>query len=142
MSADSNQLVGNIHSEQFLAPVVGPLAAIADILQNLVQMQAVQFKPVSTPTQRAEARRSSKAAPAKRQEVVQHEDDVFEAIRTGPRGRKPTFQRDDIPAVLALSKKGMAATEIARVLNVNKKVVEHIRLDPSWADNVLKKWGM
>ncbi|QRE75505.1 Rha family transcriptional regulator [Methylobacterium aquaticum] len=108
-------------TEQLLAPIMAPLAAMSQMLQTLVQLNTAQLQQAPAKTQRSpESSRSIKPATAKKRtapEVTIEEDQGWPEM--GRLGRKPTFVRDDVSAVLTLSKKGMTSNNIAKALNLS-----------------------
>lgn len=131
-------------TEQLLAPIMAPLAAMSQMLQTLVQLNTAHLQqvPVTAKGPR-EAFRSTKPVTAKRRtepKAIIEEDQEWPEI--GKLGRKPTFVREDVSAVLTLAKKGMTSNNIAKALNLSVYVVKHIRLNPVWAEGVLRKWDL
>ncbi|MGE7416945.1 Rha family transcriptional regulator [Methylobacterium tarhaniae] len=131
-------------TEQLLAPIMAPLAAMSQMLQTLIQLNTAQLQQAPAKAQRSrDSFRSTKPVMAKRRtEVEANIEENQEWPEMGRLGRKPTFNREDVSAVLTLTRKGMSAGNIAKALNLSTSVVEHIRLNPVWAEGVLRKWGL
>jgi phage regulator Rha-like protein len=131
-------------TEQLLAPIMAPLAAMSQMLQTLVQLNTahLQQTPAKVRRPRESSWSSKPVAENRRTKLQEHIEEPPERTEMGRLGRKPTFNLEDVSAVLTLTRKGMSAGNIARALNLSTSVVEHIRLNPVWAESVLRKWGL
>ena len=131
-------------TEQLLAPIMAPLAAMSQMLQTLVQLNnaRLQQAPARVSRPRESSSSSKPVAESRRTKLQDTIEEYPERPEMGRLGRKPTFNREDVSAVLTLTRKGMSAGNIARALNLSTSVVEHIRLNPVWAESVLRKWGL
>ena len=131
-------------TEQLLAPIMAPLAAMSQMLQTLVQLNTVQLQkaPARERSSRSSSISSNPATRGRRNVTQGYIEQPSERPEVGRLGRKPTFNREDVSAVLTLTRKGMSAGNIAKALDLSTSVVEHIRLNPVWAESVLRKWGL
>jgi phage regulator Rha-like protein len=130
-------------TEQLLAPIMAPLTAMSQMLQTLVQLNAAHLqRPARATNPRVSSPSSKPVTGSKRAASQATIAEPEERTEMGRLGRKPTFTRDDVSAVLTLTRKGMSSGNIAKALNLSTSVVDHIRLNPVWAEGVLRKWGL
>ncbi len=57
------------------------------------------------------------------------------------RGRKPSFDADQLQQVIQLLQQGVTPTEIAKRVSVSRQVVYRIKEDPAAASRALEAWG-
>ncbi|MGR3795588.1 recombinase family protein [Vannielia sp. SX4] len=104
--------------------------ATKDPMQEAVRDALIAFMAAMAQSQAEAAKEAQKAgiAAAKEREPESY------------LGRKPSYDRDGLVAVLELLGKGAGASEIAKATGLSRQTVLRIKADPAKADGVLRAW--
>ena len=103
----------------------------SDPLQQAVRDALIAFMAASAQAQ-------AEAIKAAQQAGIEH----AKADRTKYRGRKPSFDREQLAAVRDLLDQGAGPAAVAKVAGISRQAIYRIEANPVAAEAMLASWGM